>query len=164
VHNRRKTAIVYRIGDVFTAKRHGPTIIVFMINDVTPTWGGGVARQAARRYPEAQALFRKRFLDEGHSLDLGHADILPLNTTAWLAPIVAQKGLGPSAVARIRYAALRIALRQVAKFARTKGAIVRMPRIGCGSAGGRWLRVAETILNAMRDVSVEVFDLRHHRT
>lgn len=130
-----------------------------MINDVTPTWGGGVARQAARRYPAAQASFRKRCSESDDGLALGNTAMILVGPDAWLAPIVAQHGLGYSVVPRIRYAALDQSLRSVAAFARKTSAMIRMPRIGAGGAGGRWARIAKTVERHTRGVRVEVFDL-----
>lgn len=158
-HMSQMSRIRYRVGDVLTASRRGPTIIVFMINDVTPTWGGGVARQAARRHPLAQKKFRERCTQFETTLTLGSAVLLPIDSRTWLAPIVAQKGIGYSPVPRIRYGALEEALRVVARFARSKSALVRMPRIGCGSAGGRWSQVEETVICNLRGVRIEVFYL-----
>ena len=71
-----------------------------------------------------------------------------------IASAVAQKGYGPSAKPRIRYAALE-------DVARRLHATVHMPRIGCGQAGGSWFIVEELIASTLlgSGVPAVVYDL-----
>lgn len=57
-------------GNVLEAQAPTPTIIAFLINDVTPTWGG-VARKAATFAPAAQRAFRNLVLADDRNLRLG---------------------------------------------------------------------------------------------
>jgi hypothetical protein len=72
--------------------------------------------------------------------------------------MIAQKGYGPSAGPRIRYAALQEALIQVAQIALQRGARLHMPRIGAGQAGGDWTiireMIDETLVRSGLDVTV----------
>jgi hypothetical protein len=78
-----------------------------------------------------------------------------------IASAVAQKGYGPSAKPRIRYAAFEECLAKVADVARRLHATVHMPRIGCGQAGGSWFIVEELIASTLlgSGVPAVVYDL-----
>ena len=70
--------------------------------------------------------------------------------------MIAQKGYGPSANPRIRYAALRHCLGVVAEEAENRGAAVHMPRIGAGEAGGDWAIVRELIDDTLVRAGIDV--------
>jgi hypothetical protein len=72
-----------------------------------------------------------------------------------------QRGYGDSAKPRLRYAALESALSRVAIHAKTVGASLHMPRIGCGQAGGSWALVEEIVGATLLDakIPVTVYDL-----
>jgi O-acetyl-ADP-ribose deacetylase (regulator of RNase III) len=61
----------------------------------------------------------------------------------------------------ILYEAVREALAELARFARSEGASVHMPRIGCGLAGGTWDRIEPLICQTLVATGVEtvVYDL-----
>ena len=66
-----------------------------------------------------------------------------------------------SGIPPIRYEALRAGLRTVATEAKRLGASVRMPRIGCGRAGGTWDKVGAIVHEelAAQCISVTVYNL-----
>jgi O-acetyl-ADP-ribose deacetylase (regulator of RNase III) len=59
----------------------------------------------------------------------------------------------------LNYEALGKCLVQVAERAKSSGAIVCMPRIGCGLAGGSWDKVSAIIEDKLTGVEVHVYDL-----
>jgi len=75
--------------------------------------------------------------------------------------LVAQKGYGESNRPRIRYAALREGLVEVARRARETNASLHMPRIGAGQAGGSWTIIEDLIRTTCCEagVQVTVYDL-----
>ncbi len=164
-HTSRRSAknrrIGYFVGDVFQLGDLRRTIIItFMVNDATSTWGGGTARQAARIFPSAQREFCRIVSDDPDALVLGAVTLIAVGKRTYLAPLVAQRGYGRSAVPRIRYKALRTAMTRLASLATQLRAIVRMPRLGCGGAGGRWERVAAVVERVVVPrTEVQVFDI-----
>lgn len=151
--------IQYLIGDA-TEPRSRPALIVQIVNDATPNWGGrGFARAVRTRWPEVQQSFRA--FVEKERLRLGKVHLARPDADVWLMSIVAQKGYGPSPTHRVRYAALRKGLRAAARYSHELGASVHMPRIGCGEGGGDWTIVAELIRAELirQDVPVTVYDL-----
>lgn len=132
-------------GDATQPRGAGPWVIVHLVNDRTPNWGGAFARSLRQLYPEAQEDFRTWANEDRSRLSLGAAFIGEVHNDLFVATIVAQHGYGPSASPRIRYGAVAAALRIVARFASEQDATVHMPRIGAGQAGGRWELIHEIV-------------------
>ena len=136
--------------------------MVQVVNDATPNWGGrGFSMAILRRWPQIQDEFRAWATSAPRCLSLGRLHVTEAEPQTRVASLVAQRGYGPSASPRIRYGALKEALEQLAKVAAEARAVVHMPRIGCGQAGGSWEVVEELLtmtLTAAR-VPVCVYDL-----
>lgn len=143
--------VEYVTGDATRPRGHGRRVIVHVVNDRTPNWGGGFARALRDRYPEAQATFREWSRSDSSHLRLGAIHIVTVGPELDVATLVAQKGYGPSSKPRIRYEALRAALRSLAEHLRDEAASVHMPRIGAGMARGNWDVVAELIRDELVD-------------
>jgi hypothetical protein len=77
-----------------------------------------------------------------------------------IASLVGQAGFGPSALPRIRYAALEHCFEQVRDYASMRSASVHMPRIGTGQSGGSWETVEELIRETFvtEGIPVTVYD------
>jgi O-acetyl-ADP-ribose deacetylase (regulator of RNase III) len=149
-------------GDALQPRGSGSRMVVHIVNDKTPNWGGGgFAEALKKRWPAAQVDFRELIAQRRDALALGNARIYELPNGVLVASVVAQKGYGESAGPRIRYAALRKGLETVANAAAAKGATVHMPRIGTGQGGGSWSVIEDIIRAAFseKDVSVTVYDL-----
>jgi hypothetical protein len=132
-------------GNALEPRGTGPRFLLHVVNDKTPNWGGGGFAQSIKgRWPRAQTEFR-RWVTESRSLSLGNAHIVTVDEGLAVASLVAQKGYGPSAGPRVRYAALRQALETVAALARKAGASLHMPRIGAGQGGGSWVIIEDLI-------------------
>lgn len=161
-HQSGATSLKFVRGDALKPRGSGPRIVVHVVNDKSPNWGGGGFAQALKkRWPEAQTDFRQLIAQHRQALSLGNARIVGMPDGVLVASVVAQKGYGESVGPRIRYAALRKGLAAVADAAADKGATVHMPRIGTGQGRGSW-SVIEDIIQAVfgeKGVSVTVYDL-----
>jgi O-acetyl-ADP-ribose deacetylase (regulator of RNase III) len=135
-------------GDATEPRGGGPRVIVHLVNDKTPNWGGAFARALRERYPAAQADFRGWVNEDRRRLHLGAVFMGEIENDLHVATIVAQHGYGNSARPRIRYGAVAEALAIVARSASQWGASVHMPRIGAGQAGGRWTLIREIVADA----------------
>lgn len=152
----------YVYGSATEPRGEGPHLIVQVVNDKTPNWGGGGFASAIRRtWPEVQDDFRDWAEHTPGSYRLGAVRISRVDERTSVASVVAQHGYGPSAKPRIRYAALRSGLAIVARTALEQDASVHMPRIGTGQAGGQWAIVQDLVKEALSDagVPVTVYDL-----
>ncbi|MEA2373469.1 MAG: hypothetical protein QOH12_3863 [Solirubrobacteraceae bacterium] len=94
-------------GDATQPRATGPWVILHLVNDKTPNWGGAFARTLRTRHPAAQDDFRAWVAEERSRLRLGAAFISAVADDAYVATVVAQHGYGHSARRRIRYASLR---------------------------------------------------------
>ena len=155
-----KRIIRYVHGNILEPKNGGDRIICQMVNDKAMKWGGGVARQVASKFPDAEAHYSKEILQVPRSERLGRVVFSHLNPKLQIASIVAQQGFGRSLFPRIRYSALERGLEQVAQRAIESNASVHMPRIGTGVAGGEWDTVQEMIDEVMvrAGLTVTVYD------
>lgn len=154
--------VSYVVGDATRPRGSGRKILVHVVNDRTPNWGGrGFAPALARTFPGAQEAFRSWATEHRLSRQLGKVHLTTVGPDIQIASMVAQHGYGPAPKPRIRYAALATGLVEVANAARQTGASLHMPRIGCGEAGGSWPVIEELIQSAVArsDVSVTVYDL-----
>jgi len=80
--------------------------------------------------------------------------------------MICQHGYGPSPTPRLRYAALKTCLEQLANFAHETGSAIHMPRIGAGQAGGSWGLVQQLIDEFLcaRGLQVTIYDLPQSAT
>jgi O-acetyl-ADP-ribose deacetylase (regulator of RNase III) len=147
--------ITQLIGDATAPRGSGPRLIVHLVNDKTPSWGGPFARALKSRHPIAQDAFRDWAREPGH-LKLGQVHVTDIDDDLAVATMVAQKGYGPSVKTRVRFASLRQCLEQVADIARTRGATVHMPRIGTGEGKAEWAIVRELIDDELARAGVDV--------
>ena len=154
--------IRYIRGSALEPRGDGPKVIVQIVNDKTPNWGGrGFAQALRKTWPEVQTDFQDWAKSEPRSFRLGAVRFCVVSDELVVASIVAQRGYGPSPTPRIRYAALRAGLEMVREKARTSGSSLHMPRIGVGHAGGVWSVVSELIetICCYAGCSATVYDL-----
>jgi Zn-dependent peptidase ImmA (M78 family) len=150
--------ISYLKGNALEPRGGAQKVIVHVVNDATPNWGGrGFAVGLKGKWPEAQREFRNwAEANRGH-LKLGQVHVVRVSEDVSIASMVCQKGYGPSAKPRIRYAAVEECLSKVADAARHLQATVHMPRIATGRAGGAWFIVEELVSSTLLGVGVPVF-------
>ncbi|WP_225175149.1 ImmA/IrrE family metallo-endopeptidase [Bradyrhizobium sp. NBAIM02] len=148
-------------GDVLKPIGGGPKIICQLINDQAKTWGGGVARSTAKKYPQAQQTFASWITQLRRRERLGRVHFSEIDSNLTIASLIAQEGFGASSEPRIRYAPLAQAFSAVAEFAIEHKATVHMPRIGAGQSGGAWNTVEDIVRDTLvaQGVSVTVYDL-----
>ena len=151
--------VIYLRGDA-THPRTSPALVVQVVNDATPNWGGsGFARAVRNRWPNVQSSFRAFARESG--LRLGEVHVTYAEPDIWVASMVAQKGFRPSTRPKIRYGALRSALAKVADEAQQRGTTLHMPRIGCGEGQGRWEIIEDFVRSecVLKGLSAVVYDL-----
>ena len=142
---RQATPLIRYVRGDATQPRESPTLIVHVVNDSTPIWGGsGFAAALRRAYPSSQRSFR-RWWTSTPGPRLGRVHIMEASNGVWVASLVAQHGYGPGVRRRLRYTALYDALEHAAAAAASHGLSVQMPRIGAGQGGGDW-RVIEDLI------------------
>ena len=137
--------IAYLFGDARKPRGTGKRIIAHVVNDGTPTWGGGFALEVAKEWGFIQEEFRHWVEQDRSNLSLGKIHWAQIEEDLGIVHMVAQRGYGPSPRPRIRYNALGDALEQLQEVASEQGASVHMPRIGTGQAGGHWELIRELI-------------------
>lgn len=157
----RKDPIKVVQGDVLDPRGSEPRIVCQLVNDQARTWGGGVAKAAARKFPRAQAAFSEWLPSIPRAQRLGKVHCFTLAPALFIASLVAQEGYGASDQPRVRYAALERCFEQISQLARDRSASVHMPRIGSGGSGGSWDTVEEMIRETLvaDEVEVTVYDL-----
>ncbi len=136
-------------------------MICQLVNDRARTWGGGVARLTAKKFPQAQQEFASWLIQTQKRTRLGKVHFSSEKNGVVIASLVAQEGYGPSDVPRIRYASLEQCFASVAEFAGKTGASVHLPRLGAGQSGGKWDTVEEIIRDTLiaKHLPVTVYDL-----
>jgi Zn-dependent peptidase ImmA (M78 family)/O-acetyl-ADP-ribose deacetylase (regulator of RNase III) len=148
-------------GDVLKAQGSETRVICQLVNDQARSWGGGVARSAAKAFPAAHRDFSNWITSLPKNRRLGDVHFAQTNQNMFIASLVGQEGFGPSPTPRIRYAALEKCLAKISDFASSKSASVHMPRIGSGESGGSWDTVQEMVQDTLiaDGIPVTVYDL-----
>jgi O-acetyl-ADP-ribose deacetylase (regulator of RNase III) len=156
-----RPTVTYLRGDATQPRRDGQRIICHVVNEKTPRWGGGFALVIRRRFPEVQEDFVSWINQDAKQLLLGNSRLCDVDESLAVFSMICQKGYGPSRKPRIRYAAMKACLDQLATLAVERRASTHMPRIGCGQAGGSWNVVSELIDETLcrRGIPVTVYDL-----
>ena len=156
-------SIKYLVGNALEPRGSDKRIIAHIVNDQTVNWGGKSFAAAMRaKWPEVHRAFAQ-IVESGKRahLALGATSQVRVNNDIQVFNIVAQHGLGNSQVPRIRYAALKHGLEELARVAKLEAASVHMPRIGAGNAGGDWNVISEIVDETLvrQGVSTTVYDL-----
>ena len=155
------TRVLHVRGSATEPRGSGPKVVIQIVNDRTPRWGGGFALEISRKWPQVQKDFVEWVEEDRHRLHLGAARIAPVTSDLAVASIVAQHGYGPAAKPRIWYQALEEGLRLVAAYATEGVASVHGPRLGAGQAGGSWTVVEGLLEEVMgaQGVPVTIYTL-----
>lgn len=155
-------SITYLKGNALEPRGESAKIVVHIVSDATPNWGGrSFAVAVKQKWPNTQRDFRKWAEVNRRNLTLGSMHVAKATEDIFVASLVCQKGYGPSVHPRIRYAALEEGLTRVVEVAKQLQASVHMPRIGTGQAGGAWFIVEEIIRSTLTNsgLSTVVYDL-----
>lgn len=156
-----KQEITYLKGDATAPRGAGLRILAHIVSNRGMVWGAGFGRAVRKKWPKVQDEFAKWVVGHHDDFQLGNIHISRVDDSLVVAHLVAQHGVGPSRMPRIRYGALEKCLEKLADHALTTGASVHMPRIGTGEAGGSWEIVGEIVEDTLcqRRVDVTVYDL-----
>jgi O-acetyl-ADP-ribose deacetylase (regulator of RNase III) len=155
----------YVHGNILAPRPLPPIIVCQLVNDRATRWGGGVAKQMAKRHPNAEAEFGEWIKSVPKPDRLGEVHYATTAEGTTIASLVAQEGYGPGET-RIRYHALARCLARVANFALARDASVHMPRLGTGGAGAEWEIVEALIRQNFEGLSkgVWIYDLPPRQT
>jgi O-acetyl-ADP-ribose deacetylase (regulator of RNase III) len=156
-------SIRYLVGDATDPHVDGHKVIAHVCND-RGGWGRGFVRAISARWGEPEKAYRLWYRDRrGNDFGLGAVQVVQVMPDVWVANLVAQHGVVTSRSTRppIRYEAVRQSLDALAEQVLVLGASVRMPRIGCGLAGGDWGLVEPIVKAGLvdRGISVTVYNM-----
>ena len=148
-------------GDATEPRKSGSRLIAHIVNDKTPNWGAGFAKQIGTKWNFVQQDFRRWAAESRSNLRLGNTHMTAVSDDLSILHMVAQRGYGPSSKPRIRYAALRNCLDQLSEIAVKRNATVHMPRVGIGHARGNWGIIQGLIDDSVvwKGVDVTIYDL-----
>ena len=148
-------------GNILDLRGRGPKLLCQLVNDRATRWGGGAARQVAKRFPISEEAFTQSFLDIPQEQRLGNVIFTRATNDITVASMIAQHGFGRSLFAKIRYRALAQCLEKVAARALEHGESVHMPKVGTGASGGNWRAVEELLDDSLvrSGVNVMVYEL-----
>lgn len=156
------TGIRYVTGDATALAVDGPVVLAHCVNSVG-RWGAGFVLAVSARWPHVKADYLDWWRDRGRGdFALGATRHVAVGPGRWVANMVGQRGIaGPGNPKPIDYGALEQCLTAVAVHALRYAAVVHMPRVGCGLAGGRWADVEPLVDRCLctAGVRVTVFDL-----
>lgn len=150
--------IAYIRGDATEPEGIGHKVIVHVCNDVG-AWGAGFVMALSRRWKAPEQLY----LDGKRQLKLGAVQVVTVEPDVDVSNMIAQRAFpthkNPCA---LDYFALHECLRTLACiYGNRDNVSFRMPRIGCGIAGGDWTRVERIVHEALSKAGfpVTVYDL-----
>ena len=154
--------INYTTGDATSPKGDGTKIIVHICNDIGK-WGKGFVLAISKKWKEPEKFYKESFSKEPKP-KLGEVQFVAVSDGIYVANIIGQHGIARknSNTKPIRYDAVEEGLHKVAEKAKQLNASVHMPRIGCGLAGGTWVKIEEIISQTLIivGVSTTVYDYK----
>jgi O-acetyl-ADP-ribose deacetylase (regulator of RNase III) len=131
--------IHYLKGDATRPQRDGKKIICHICNDIGG-WGAGFVLAISKRWKDPEDSYRNM---PKELRVLGNVMFVPVENDIIVANMIGQHDIRPDKTngqPPIRYIAVRQALTKVNEMAKLIDATIHMPRIGCGLAGGSWVR------------------------
>ena len=145
-------------GDATRPQGEGQKIIVHICNDIGG-WGKGFVLALNNRWftpkKEYQHWHRRK-----KGFKLGAIQMVRVEEDISVCNLIGQRDIyTKNGVKPIRYAAVRKGLTLLAEQAKSMGASVHMPLIGCGLAGGSWAKMRPIIEEALSDLDVTVYRL-----
>ncbi|WP_090104141.1 macro domain-containing protein [Chitinophaga sp. CF118] len=148
--------ITYIKGDATKPDAKGCVIIAHICNDIGG-WGKGFVLALSQRWKKPEDEFREWYKSQDN-FKLGEVQFVEVEHNIWVANIIGQHKIvnGKDGTPPVRYEAIEAGLIKVGDFARNLNAIVHMPRIGCGLAGGKWNIVEPLIIKGISDKNIEV--------
>ncbi|ATC36766.1 macro domain-containing protein [Elizabethkingia anophelis] len=152
--------INYLKGDATNPEISGNKIIAHICNDAGG-WGKGFVVAVSKRWKEPELSYREWY-KSGENFNLGEIQLVQTTSDIWIANMIGQHKINksPHGIPPIRYEAVEKCLEKLAEEALSLNAVVCMPRIGCGLAGGKWEEIEKIINRTLihRQVDVYVYD------
>jgi len=152
--------INYLKGDATKPEMVGNKIIAHICNDIGG-WGKGFVVAISKRWKEPELSYREWY-KSGENFNLGEIQLVQATSDIWIANMIGQHKINQNlnGIPPIRYEAVEICLKKLAEEALSLNAVVCMPRIGCGLAGGEWEKIEQIIIRTLihRKVGVYVYD------
>ena len=143
------------IGNALKPHGSGVKLIAHVIPNVKTLWGGGgFASQVRRHFPQVWQQFVEQTSADKGSLELGTILSGRVSEELQVVHMVAQRGIGPMGVQRLRTSALATSLSRLRAEARELDASVHMPRIGTGHGGANWDLVREIVMAELVDKGI----------
>jgi hypothetical protein len=137
-----------------------PIIIAHVVSDSVRGWSRtGASGALARAFPDIAGSYRSWTIASPNNLSLGNVHSVGRDVGGRyveVASVVAQHGYGAVSGPRLRYDALAEGLDTVAARAAARSAIVHVPRLGAGRAGGRWDLIEDLLVEKLTRKGVEV--------
>lgn len=154
--------IIYLKGDATSSQASGIKIIAHICNDIGG-WGKGFVLAISKRWKEPEKAYREWHRNRAkNDFKLGNIQLIQVEPYIYIANMIGQRGIktGRSTGVPIRYEAIESCLEKLATEAKTLGASVHMPRIGCGLAGGKWEKIEPLIEKTLsvNDIDVYIYD------
>lgn len=160
--------IQYKTGDATEPQLVGGKInMICHCCNTIGAWGAGFVVPLGKKYPIAKLKYQI-CIDEAKKTRknlLGTVSYVTVNEDSKLviANLFGQSSLYPKSdgTPPVNYNAIECGLNHIVKDLNGKDAVIHMPRIGCGLAGGEWSKI-EAIINATlvkAGIEVIVYDL-----
>ncbi len=148
----------YLKGDATLPRASGIKVIAHICNDIGG-WGRGFVVAISKRWQIPEESYRAWHRDRAQNdFALGAIQIVQGSSYIYIANMVAQHGIGPSAEGPpIRYDALAECLTKLAPATQEMGGSIHMPRIGTGLAGGKWEQIEPIIQQKLIAAGIDVY-------
>lgn len=156
----KESKIKIEFGDAREPLGAGNKIIAQLIN----TSGGvgfGFGRAMAEAWPETKHSIAN-WKNDTKNFRLGKTKMFELEKGLFVFQMLAQQGIhAKRGEIPLKYSALRLCLKELAKSALEINASVHMPQIGAGQAGGNWDIIQEMIFSelVLKEIDVTVYIL-----
>jgi O-acetyl-ADP-ribose deacetylase (regulator of RNase III) len=149
--------ITYLKGDATKPDYPGNKIIVHICNDIG-AWGAGFVLAVSKRWKTPESEYKKLFKAKPYP-KLGYIQFVQTEEDIYVANLIGQRHIAPNKKGNppIRYDAVELGLKKLSEFAKSIGASVHMPRIGCGLAGGSWEKIEPLIEKHICENGISVF-------
>lgn len=146
--------IEYLKGNALNPVGEGKKIIVHCCNDVGG-WGSGFVVAISKKWQQPEREYRSLATSKRK---LGNVQLIPVENDIMVANIIGQHDIKKNDynVPPIRYEAIEVGLKKVSDFAKSTGASIHSPRIGCGLSGGKW-SIMEKVFESAIDSSINVY-------
>ena len=147
-------------GDATVPVKSDKLVIIAHVCNNVDAWGRGFVVPLGNKYPMAKEAFHRAKRDYSSEEVLGKVQLTSISPVLYIANMFEQNGLRSKAnPIPLKMDSLEKCLRTVFKLAASKKAIVQMPKIGAGLAGGNWNEIFKLIELVSSEYDVECYIL-----